>query len=88
MQARPDRSAATTYERTLSCRVDSVRGRFSAWYEMFPRSVTPDATRSGTFREAEARLADIAAMGGRVLRDSRYEVIWGGSGYVMYGNAP
>jgi starch synthase (maltosyl-transferring) len=30
---------------------------------MFPRSVTSDPTRSGTFREAEARLADIAAMG-------------------------
>jgi starch synthase (maltosyl-transferring) len=30
---------------------------------MFPRSVTSDASRSGTFREAEARLADIAAMG-------------------------
>jgi len=63
MDARPDRSASTTYERTLICRVDSVRARFSAWYEMFPRSVTVDPTRSGTFREAEARLADIAAMG-------------------------
>jgi starch synthase (maltosyl-transferring) len=63
MQVRPDRRASTTYERTLICRVDSVRARFSAWYEMFPRSVTPDATRGGNFREAEARLADIAAMG-------------------------
>jgi starch synthase (maltosyl-transferring) len=63
MDARLDRSAATTYDRTLRCVVDSVRARFGAWYEMFPRSVTPDASRSGTFREAEARLADIAAMG-------------------------
>ena len=63
MDARPDRSASTTYDRTLRCVVDSVRARFGAWYEMFPRSVTPDASRSGTFREAEARLADIAAMG-------------------------
>ncbi len=63
MDARPDRRASTTYERTLTCVVDSVRARFSAWYEMFPRSVTSDPTRSGTFREAEARLADIAAMG-------------------------
>jgi starch synthase (maltosyl-transferring) len=30
---------------------------------MFPRSVTSDPSLSGTFREAEARLADIAAMG-------------------------
>ena len=63
MDARPDRRASTTYERTLTCVVDSVRARFGAWYEMFPRSVTSDPTRSGTFREAEARLADIAAMG-------------------------
>jgi starch synthase (maltosyl-transferring) len=63
MDARPDRSASTTYERALVCRVDSVRARFGAWYEMFPRSVTKDPARGGTFREAESRLADIAAMG-------------------------
>jgi starch synthase (maltosyl-transferring) len=63
MDARPDRGASTCYARTLVCRVDSVRARFGAWYEMFPRSVTPDASRSGTFRDAESRLADIAAMG-------------------------
>src|SRR5262245_44814526 len=63
MDARPDRGASTTYEPTLTCVVDSVRARFGAWYEMFPRSVTPDASRSGTFREAEARLVDIAGMG-------------------------
>jgi starch synthase (maltosyl-transferring) len=63
MDSRPDRSAATTYDRVLRCVVDSIRARFGAWYEMFPRSVTPDVSRSGTFREAEARLADIAAMG-------------------------
>ena len=63
MDARPDRAASTTYERTLRCRVDSPRARFGAWYEMFPRSVTPDPSRSGTFREAESRLGDIAAMG-------------------------
>jgi starch synthase (maltosyl-transferring) len=63
MDARPDRGASTTYDPVLRCVVDSIRARFGAWYEMFPRSVTPDASRSGTFREAEARLADIAAMG-------------------------
>ena len=63
MDARPDRSASTTYEPALRCVVDTVRAGFGAWYEMFPRSVTPDASRSGTFREAESRLADIAAMG-------------------------
>jgi starch synthase (maltosyl-transferring) len=63
MDARPDRTTASTYDRALRCVVDSIRARFGAWYEMFPRSVTPDPSRSGTFREAETRLADIAAMG-------------------------
>jgi starch synthase (maltosyl-transferring) len=67
MAARPDRRASTIYERTLPVTVDPVRARFSAWYEMFPRSCTPDPSRSGTFREAEARLSDIAAMGFDVL---------------------
>jgi starch synthase (maltosyl-transferring) len=67
MDARPDRRASTTYERTLRVTVDPVRARVGAWYEMFPRSCTPDPSRSGTFREAEARLPDIADMGFDVL---------------------
>ena len=63
----PDRGASTTYDRVLRVTVDPVRARFSAWYEMFPRSCTSDPTRSGTFRDAEARLPDIAAMGFDVL---------------------
>ena len=57
------RTESTTYDRVLRVTVDPVRARFGAWYEMFPRSCTSDPTRSGTFREAEMRLADIAAMG-------------------------
>ena len=63
MRARADRSSSTTYEPFLQVTVDPERARFSAWYEMFPRSCTTDPARSGTFREAEARLPDIAAMG-------------------------
>ncbi len=63
MNARPDRSASTTYHPALQVTVDPERARFSAWYEMFPRSSTPDPTRSGTFREAEARLPAIESMG-------------------------
>ena len=61
--AEHDRHESTTYERILRVIVDPVRARFGAWYEMFPRSCTDDPARSGTFREAEARLPDIAAMG-------------------------
>ena len=31
---------------------------------------------------------DIAAIGRRVLRDSRYELIWAKGGYLMVGQAP
>ena len=67
MEARPDRTASAVYDRTLRVTVDPVRARFSAWYEMFPRSCTPDPARSGTLGDAEARLPDIAAMGFDVL---------------------
>jgi starch synthase (maltosyl-transferring) len=63
MRARPDRRTSTSYARILRVIADPVRARFGAWYEMFPRSATPDPSRSGTFREAAARLPDIAAMG-------------------------
>jgi starch synthase (maltosyl-transferring) len=67
MEQRPDRSTSTTYERALRVTVDPGRALFSAWYEMFPRSCTPDPSRSGTFREAEVRLPEIESMGFDVL---------------------
>ena len=67
MDARPDRSHADALSPPLRVTVDPERARFSAWYEMFPRSCSDDPARSGTFREAEARLPDIAAMGFDVL---------------------
>jgi starch synthase (maltosyl-transferring) len=66
MDMRPDRASSATY-RTLRVTVDPARALFSAWYEMFPRSCTPDPVRSGTFAEAEKRLPEIAAMGFDVL---------------------
>jgi len=43
--------------------VDRERARFGGWYELFPRSAGPDASRSGTFREAAAHLPRIADLG-------------------------
>ena len=63
MATRADRSTATTVDPALTVTVDPERARFGAWYEMFPRSCTPDASRSATFREAAARLPEVAAMG-------------------------
>jgi starch synthase (maltosyl-transferring) len=62
MDARPDRSASTTATARRVI-VDPERARFSAWYEMFPRSCTSDPRRRGTFRQAEGRLPAIADMG-------------------------
>jgi starch synthase (maltosyl-transferring) len=61
-----DRSRATASP-TLRVWVDRERARFSAWYEMFPRSAGTDPTRSATFREACARLPAIADLGFDVL---------------------
>ena len=67
MAARADRSAATVYDHVLAVDVDPVRARFSAWYEMFPRSYSPDPSRGGTLADAEARLPHVASMGFDVL---------------------
>jgi starch synthase (maltosyl-transferring) len=62
----PDRRLATTYGRELRVTVDPLLARFSAWYELFPRS-TGDAGRHGTFKDCEAQLPRIAEMGFDVL---------------------
>ncbi len=59
----PDRSLATRHEREYTAVVDRERARFSAWYELFPRSCIPSQDGHGTFRDCTGRLAEIAAMG-------------------------
>ena len=63
MRTHARRRSATRYARALSVVVERPRARFGAWYEYFPRSVTPDPRRSATLAEAATRLPDIAAMG-------------------------
>jgi starch synthase (maltosyl-transferring) len=62
MDTYADRSRAAESE-PRRVRVDRERARFGAWYEMFPRSTSPDRRRSGTLRDACARLAYIADLG-------------------------
>jgi starch synthase (maltosyl-transferring) len=59
----PDRRFVSEAERELLIVVDPVRARFGAWYEMFPRSTSPQAGRRGTLADCEARLPYVAAMG-------------------------
>lgn len=63
----PDRRFATTCAVEYPLVVDRERARFSAWYEMFPRSASPEPGRHGTLRDCEARLPYIAKMGFDVL---------------------
>jgi starch synthase (maltosyl-transferring) len=55
------RTAVTSEPYTVV--VDPRQARFSAWYEMFPRSASPDPSRSGTLADVEARLGYVAGMG-------------------------
>ena len=63
----PDRSLQARYPVELSLVADRDRARFSSWYELFPRSTAPEAGRHGNFKDVEARLPAIAAMGFDVL---------------------
>jgi starch synthase (maltosyl-transferring) len=67
MTAADARRGATQYDRILRVTVDPERARFSAWYEIFPRSAGPDPARSATFDEAAALLPYVQAMGFDVL---------------------
>jgi starch synthase (maltosyl-transferring) len=62
----PDRTHATTYGRVLEVVVDDERARFSAWYELFPRS-TGAAGKHGTFADVEKRLPYVKELGFDVL---------------------
>ena len=63
----PDKRLASTYPKELVLVVDREQARFSTWYEMFPRSCVFGSGSHGTFKDCEARLPYIAAMGFDVL---------------------
>jgi starch synthase (maltosyl-transferring) len=66
-----DRHFSSVYDRELAVVVDREKARFSAWYEMFPRSSWSDAPTHGafhgTFRDCESRLPYVAGLGFDVL---------------------
>ena len=63
----PEPTLVTRYDRELPVVVDRVKARFSTWYELFPRSCSPQPGRHGTFRDCEAWLPYIAEMGFDVI---------------------
>ncbi|MEO6350695.1 MAG: alpha-1,4-glucan--maltose-1-phosphate maltosyltransferase [Candidatus Limnocylindrales bacterium] len=67
MERYPDRSHETTLDHPYAVVVDPERARFSAWYELFPRSASPDPNRHGTLKDVVARLDYVQQLGFDVL---------------------
>ncbi len=57
------RADAAVFDATSPVWVDRALARASAWYELFPRSASPDRERAGTLDDVIMRLDDVAAMG-------------------------
>lgn len=62
-----ERRFPTTYPRFLRALAERKKALFSAWYELFPRSTSPDPSRPGTLRDVEALLPRIRQLGFDVL---------------------
>jgi starch synthase (maltosyl-transferring) len=58
-----DREPVVRHARTLEVVVERERAGHGAWYEMFPRSASPDPGRLGTFADAADRLDYVSTMG-------------------------
>ena len=67
MNRYPDRSRETVYEPLLEVSVEPKIAAFSAWYELFPRSITDSPDKSGTFVDLEKLIPEIVSLGFDVL---------------------
>jgi starch synthase (maltosyl-transferring) len=63
----PDRRLETRWPGELPLVVDRLRARYSTWYELFPRSTSPEPGRHGTLKDCIARLPYVAELGFDVL---------------------
>jgi starch synthase (maltosyl-transferring) len=58
---------AATYEKILRVEVERKRALFSSWYEVFPRSTSPEPGRHGTSQGCRADDPLVAKMGFDIL---------------------
>ncbi len=58
-----DRSDASIYPEKLKVEVERKKALYSTWYELFPRSTSPEPGRHGTFKDTERLFPHIAEMG-------------------------
>ncbi len=61
------RAGISRYSRILNVACQRQRARFSAWYEVFPRSITDDVHRHGTFDDVIKHLPYVRDLGFDVL---------------------
>ncbi|HKH32741.1 MAG TPA: maltotransferase domain-containing protein [Beijerinckiaceae bacterium] len=62
-----ERRNLSRYDRVLEVIADRLAARFSAWYELFPRSQSGDPKRHGTFDDVIAKLPYVKDLGFDVL---------------------
>ena len=67
MAAYPDRRHGAAASGAFALVAARERARHGAWYELFPRSASPDPERHGTLRDVAAVVPDIAELGFDVL---------------------
>ena len=63
----PLRQFVTVYDANLRVRVGRPKELFSSWYELFPRSASPDPGRPGTLEDVIGLLPRVAELGFDVL---------------------
>jgi len=67
IEENPLKNHKTRYPKELKVIVDRKKALFSAWYELFPRSCSPEINQQGTFLYCEKILPDIANLGFDIL---------------------
>ncbi|HZB01390.1 MAG TPA: alpha-1,4-glucan--maltose-1-phosphate maltosyltransferase [Actinomycetota bacterium] len=67
MARHPDRRRGAASSDTFALVAARERARHGAWYELFPRSASPEPGRHGTLRDVAALVPDVAELGFDVL---------------------
>jgi starch synthase (maltosyl-transferring) len=67
MERHPDRRRGAAVSETFELVAARERARHGAWYELFPRSASPEPGRHGTLRDVAALVPDVADLGFDVL---------------------
>ncbi|MBD8573255.1 alpha-1,4-glucan--maltose-1-phosphate maltosyltransferase [Pseudomonas syringae] len=67
LMAQADNHSYLSASRLYPLDVERERAQFASWYELFPRSITDDPARHGTFNDVHSRLPMIRDMGFDVL---------------------